>query len=413
MINNKFKFVLALAVAVLSLSSCKKEYDNPPINTIPEGNVITLTSLVNMYSGTPVHFIDGDTNIYCVVTADEVSGNLYKNVYVTDGTSALNVRLKASGGLYEGDSIRINLNGTYLSEYNGMLQLDSVDVDKNVVKQATNVTVTPISATINDVLTDPSLVGHLVKFDNVEFLNTEVGTTFADAVNQTSVNKTLVDCGGSQVIVRTSGYSNFAGDIVPGGNGSVIAIVGQYNTDKQLYLRRPSDINLPNSSCQPTVFAQKNFEDENVTSGGWTVQMVTGSINWTANTQSAQFGNAYGQISNYVGGSNIACETWLISPSMDLTGAASPTFSFYNAKNYTGDVLTVWVSTNYDGVSTPSTATWTQLTATLSAGSWAWVNSGNIDMTSYISGNTYVAFKYTGTASNGSTWELDEIVIQD
>ena len=50
------------------------------------------------------------------------------------GVSAINVRLVSSGGLYEGDSIRINLNGTILDEYNGMLQLDNVDVDINVQK---------------------------------------------------------------------------------------------------------------------------------------------------------------------------------------------------------------------------------------------------------------------------------------
>ena len=411
--NKRNPLIIAFAlVTAIAFVGCKKKIDNPPVNTIPEGNVITLTDLVNMYSGTGIQFGDGDTNIYCTVTADEVSGNLYKNVYVTDGTSALNVRLVSAGGLYEGDSIRINLNGTILSEYNGMLQLDSVNVDDNIVKQATNVTVTPITTTIDDVIADPSLIGHLVKLENVEFLNTDVGTTYADAVGQQSMNKTLVNCVGSQVLVRTSGYASFAGETVPGGSGSVIAIVGQYNTDKQLYLRRTSDVNLPNASCQPTVYVQKDFEDQNVTSGGWTVQMVSGGINWTSNTQGAVFGTAYGQISNY-SGTNTACESWLISPAMDLSGATSPVFSFQNAYNYSGDPLTVWVSTDYDGVSDPNTATWTQLTATWSTGSWSWVYSGNIDLTSYISPSTYVGFKYIGSATDGSTWEIDDIKVED
>ena len=409
--NIKLLFTLLL-VASFGFVGCKKEIDNPPVNTIPEGNVITLTDLVNMYSGTPIHFGEGDTNIYCVVTADEVSGNLYKNVYVTDGNSALNVRLVASGGLYEGDSIRINLNGTILSEYNGMLQLDSVDVDNNVVKQATNVTLNPIDATIDDVLANPSLVGHLVRLSDVEFLNTDLGTTYADAVNQFSANKTLVNCAGSQVLVRTSGFASFAGETIPGGNGEVLAIVGQYNADKQLYLRRTSDVNLPNSSCQATIYLQKDFEDENVTSGGWTIQMVSGGINWTSNTQGAVFGNAYGQITNW-NGSNTACESWLISPAMDLSGATNPIFTFQNAYNYTGDPLTVWVSADYTGTGDPNAATWTQLTAQWSTGSWSWMFSGNIDLTSYISGSTYVAFKYIGSNSDGSTWEIDDILVED
>jgi hypothetical protein len=404
---------LLFSLAALAIASCRKEIDNPPQNEIPVSAQLDVTELRAIYTGTPIHFEDGDTNLYCVVTADEVSGNLYKNVYVTDGTSGLNVRLFAAGGLYEGDSIRINLNGTILSEYNGMLQLDSVDVDKNVVKIATNVAITPRNATVDEVIADPSLQGMLVKLSNVEFSNTDVGTTFANATTQSSKNVTVLDCGGSSVIMRTSGYSNFASSIIPSGNGTIVAVVGQYNLDKQLYLRRTSDISLPNASCQPTIYLNKNFEDQNVTSGGWTVKMVTGAVNWTTNTQGAQFGTAYGMISNYSGGANSACESWLISPAMNMTGAAAPKFSFQNAKNDNGDVLTVWVSTNYDGVSAPSTATWTQLTVTLSAGAWSWVNSGLIDMTPYISGSTYVAFKYTGTASSGSTWEIDDILIED
>lgn len=413
---NKMRILLVglLGVVVLSTQSCKKEYDSPPENTIPDGNFITVTDIRNLYMGTPIHFVDGDTNLVCVVTADESSGNLYKNVYVTDGSMGLNVRLVTSGGLNEGDSIRINLNGTILSEYNGMLQLDSVDVDLNIVKLATNATVTPLNASVDDVLVNPDLQGMLVELSNVEFLNSDVGTTYADAVGQTSQNKTLVDCVGTPVLVRTSGYAQFAGETIPSGNGTVVAIVGEYNGDKQLYLRRTSDVNLPNTSCQPTLYLLKDFEDQNVTSGGWTVQMVNGAINWTSNTQGAVFGSAYGQISNYIAPNNIACETWLISPAMDLTGATTPTFSFQNAYNYTGDPLTVWVSTNYDGVSDPnSSGSWTQLSPTLSTGGWAWVSSGPIDLSPAISSTTYVAFKYTGTAASGSTWEIDEIKVED
>jgi hypothetical protein len=334
-------------------------------------------------------------------------------VYVTDGQSGLNVRITASGGLYEGDSIRINLNGAILSEYNGILQLDSVDVNKSVVKLKTGVQVTPVDVTMAQVLTDPTLESRLVRISNVEFSYMDVGNTFADATNQLSKNITLLECSGSSILMRTSGYSNFASATVPGGNGTVTAILGRYNADLQLYLRRTSDIVLPNSSCQPTVYASKNFEDQNVTSGGWSVQLVNGSVNWTSNTQGAVFGSAYGQISNYIGGSNSACETWLISPTMNLTGATAPKLSFQNAYNYSGTPLSVWVSTNYDGVSAPSTATWVQVSANLSTGAWNWVSSGDISLLSFLSSNVHVAFKYIGTGTNGSTWEIDDILIKD
>lgn len=411
----KSTLLAVIGVVLFTTVGCKKEYDNPPSSVIGEGQVVTLTDLMSSYNGTPMKFIDGDTNIYCVVTADEVSGNLYKNVYVTDGTSGLNVRLVASGGLYIGDSIRINLNGTTLSEYNGMMQLDSVDVDLNVVKQATNVTVTPVDATIDQALADPSLVGRLIRFTDVEFLNTEVGSTYADAINQSSVNRNLINCGGSSILVRTSGYASFAGSTIPGGSGTVLAILGQYNADKQLYIRNLSDINLGGPSCQATIYLKKDFEDASVTSGGWTVKMDAGAVNWVTSDAFSEYGVYYGKISNYNGTNNVACETWLISPSVDLTGSTAPTFAFDNTCNYGGANLEVLVSTDYDGTSDPSTATWTTLTATLSIadGSWTWVNSGNMDLTPYISSSTYVAFRYTGSASDGKTWEIDEIIISE
>jgi len=43
----------------------------------------------------------------------------------------------SSGGLYVGNSIRIKLKGLVLSEYAGMMQIDSVKVVDNIVKLAT------------------------------------------------------------------------------------------------------------------------------------------------------------------------------------------------------------------------------------------------------------------------------------
>ncbi|MFM7106916.1 MAG: DUF5689 domain-containing protein [Flavobacteriales bacterium] len=234
---------------IFIFQSCRKELDMPPANTISDGQKLTVTELRELYTGNPIHFEKGDSNLYCVVTADEVSGNLYKNIFVTDRISGLNVRLIASGGLYQGDSIRINLNGTVLSEYNGMLQLDSVDVDKNVVKLAAGLSVAPKKVTmaevmagsffqqVNDTLLQIPLQGMLIQLDSVEFNPSDVGTTFALPSTLESKNTYLLDCNGNSLLVRSSGYANFAGSPVPRGNGTVIGALGQYFDDKQLYLR--------------------------------------------------------------------------------------------------------------------------------------------------------------------------------
>lgn len=401
--------LIALALTV-GLASCKKEFDEPPLNTIPSGNVISMDSLINTYQGADVKFTT-DMNVYGVVTADEVDGNLYKNIFVQSGSSAINLRLLNSGGVYIGDSIRIYLKGTTLTKYNGMLQLDSVDVDKNIIKQATNVVVTPTVVNVTDL--NASMQSRLIRLNNVEFDALQLSNTWADAVNQTSEDRTLTDCSGNTVIVRTSGYSTYAGLQIAQGNGTLVAIVGVYGSTIQLYLRTLGEVVMTGSRCSgmpPIMF--KDFEDNSPTSGGWTNQNVSGTINWATNGVGATFGNYYGQCSNYIAGTNYACETWYISPSMDLSATTNPVFSFWNAYNYTGTAIQVYVSTDYvSGL--PGTGTWTLLTPVLSGGSWTWVNSGNLSLSAYKTANVHVAFKYTGTGSNGSTWEIDDVIVED
>lgn len=171
------------------------------------------------------------------------------------------------------------------------------------------------------------------------------------------------------------------------------------------------------SGISAQTYASKNFDDQSVTSGGWTVQDVTNPdaiTTWTT----ANLGGAttfYGMCKNYYT-TNHTLETWLISPSMDFTSATSPMLNFDNAWKYTGAPLAVMISTNYNGTGLPSTATWTDITsmATWSTGNFAWQNSGNVDLSTY-NGNSavYVAFVYNGTSADGSTWELENIMINE
>lgn len=363
--------------------------------------------------------INEDLSVYAVVTMDEQSGNIYKESYIEDATGGINLRLQASGGLYQGDSVRVYLKGTKLTKYNQMLQLDSVDVDNNIIKQATQQDRQPTVVTNIAFIT----AGHqaqLIQLNNVEFASTELGLTYADGTNQQSDNRMLEDTLGNQIIVRTSGYANFANDTVPEGNGTFIGVVSQYNNDLQLLIRDPNELSMNGprhggGGGGGTPDVEKDFQDQSITSGGWTTQLVTGSFNWTTSDQGSA-GNFYAKMSNYTNPGNQLSEAWLISPPLDFSSSTAPIFDFRNAYNFTGDPLEVLISTNYDGVSAPSTATWTNLTFHASTGGFAWVSAsdppeGPIDLTSYLTNNVYIAFKYTGSNSSGSTWEVDDIEI--
>lgn len=400
--TKKLLGTLALA-STIAFTSCEKEFDTPPIKELPSGSVITIADLRNMWVTQDIKITD-DLSVYGVITMDESSGNIYKEAYIQDATGGIDLRLLSSGGLYEGDSVRVYLNGTIVSKYNQMLQLDSVDVDNNVIKQSTQQYRNP------ELITDISQItaahqAQLIQLNNVQFSSADMGQTYADAQNQQSQNRMLEDANGNQIIVRTSGYANFAGDTVPSGNGTFIGVVSQYNNDLQLLIRRPSELSL---NGQRNVI--KDFEDQSITSGGWTVQTPIGSINWHVASFS---NNYYGNMSNYVAPNNLAAESWLISPSYDFSNSTMPTLQFKSAYKYNGPTMEVLISTDYDGVSAPSTANWSPLSPILSPGNFTWTNSGVVDLSAYTQASVYIAFKYTGSNIDGSTWEVDDINIKE
>lgn len=407
-ITKKITGLLLLAGISLFSVSCKKDFDTPPIKTIPKGNRITIADLKAMYQNAPLKITD-ELSLFAVVTMDEQSGNIYKEAYIQDETGAINLRLLSSGGLYQGDSVRVFLKGTILNMYRKMMQLDSVDVDNNIIKQATKKDRQP------DVLTSIANIdtvfhqGKLIKFENVQFSSSELGNTYADGINLLAKSRMLEDAFGKSIDVRTSGYANFANDTLPNGKGYLIAIVSQYDDKLQLLIRNPNEVVLNN----PRSSLAKNFQDQSITSGGWTTQQVVGTYNWTTSDAGSTPGDFYAKMSNYSQSTgNTPSEAWLISPAVDLSTSTNSTLNFRNAYKYTGDPLEVYVSINYDGISAPSTATWTQLGVNLSTGSFSWEYGGPVSLNSYIGNNAvYVAFKYTGTATSGSTWEVDDIVI--
>ncbi len=423
--NSIIKFTLISAATAFIAASCvKKEFDAPPAQTIPVGHLLTLQDLRDTFDavGAPIRF-DADFSIYANVTMDDQNGNIYKNAYVQDPTGAIVLRTLFSGGLYQGDSVRIALKGTTLSMYNGMLQLDSVDVDKNIIKQATGKNITPQNVTLEDLLAG-DFQAKLVRITDVEFSGSDLNSTYANAVTQQTMNRTLVDCDDNQALVRTSGYADFAGDLVAQGSGSLVAIVGEFNGEKQLYIRSPEEINMNGTRCTPNPFESylfKNFTDQSVTSGGWLNYTVISNpqtgINWTTADQGSA-GNYYAVASGYQSSATNNTDIWLISPAVDLSSASAPGMSFKTSKNYNGPALQLMISTDYDGSSDPTTnGTWNNYTgyATWSPGTFTWTNSGLIQLTQFLGNSSvYFAFRYTSsTGAGASTWQIDDIIVNE
>ncbi len=408
--NRKLSALVVLSLLFLA-GSCKKEYDVPPLTEIPETPTMTIAELRAWQAGTGgIISIDEELSVYGTITMDETDGNIYKNVYLQDASGAVNVRLLNGGGLYEGDSVRIYLKGTILNKYNGVLQIDSVDVDQNVIKQETNVGLAPNLVTI-DMITS-LMESQLIRLENVQFIKPQLGGTFADGENLVSLDRILEDADGNTVKVRTSGYAAFADEQLPSGSGSLVCIVNHFNGEVQLLIRSYDEINF-NEARFPGLLMTKDFDDGDIYSDGWMTYNVLGDVPWSTSSAGGA-PNDYAVIKNYIDGAFMACETWLISPSIDLTAGESPTLSFDNAYNYVGPTLQLMISTDYDGASNPAEqGTWTAVAFTKSdLGGFVWVNSGAIPLGAFIGTNVHIAFKYTGTASSGSTWEVENIAVR-
>ncbi|WP_170228026.1 DUF5689 domain-containing protein [Vicingus serpentipes] len=420
--NNIKNISLLGLMLTFILLACNKDPITPPLEVLEANEIISIDSVKNWYkSGNVDVNVASNISVFGTITADEVSGNLYKEIFIQDGTGGIKLRLTSSGSFYEGEYVRVSLRGAIITRYKNMLSIDNIDPDKQIIKQGTKQSIAPEVVTIEDITTNleggiySRYQGKLIQLNDVEFLCSEMCKTWADAINQGSEDRLLEDVSGNPVIVRSSGFSSFANQILPTGKGSVIAVVTQFNTTVQLVVRSLQEVNLSGARFDACVIDCplyiKDFEDQSITSGGWSTQNVVGNVNWYINDLGFT-GTNYAAISNFNSG-NTACETWLISKEFNLSGINSPTLSFQSAYNYSGAPLELYVTTSYTGDVT--TTTWTNLTslANWSTGGFSGQYSGLINISAYNTSGVRFAFKYTGTNTDGSTWEIDDFTIED
>ena len=168
--------------------------------------------------------------------------------------------------------------------------------------------------------------------------------------------------------------------------------------------------------CASGQYLDKDFNDLNLNSGGWTTQIIIDTTNWFVDSFS---GDDFVKVTNYSNSQNVPSNTWLISPAVDLSSASQPMLSFETIMKWPGSALVLHISTDYDGTSNPTQqGTWTDITALaiwdVDNTTWgSWTPSGDVDLTSYISSTTCIAYEYLGSANSGSTWEIDNIKITE
>lgn len=256
---------ITLAVFFMGLSSCLKEnYDTPPTGgKDPDIQPnITIKDLKALYTGTAFQ-ITTDYVFRAVVTADDKSGNFYKTIVVEDSTGGIALKLDGSSLYTEfpiGRRVFVKCKGLWMGDYNNLIQLggyinadgDLDDIpstlfDSHILKGVYGLPVVPKAVSISQL--NDSHQNTLIELNGVEFASADAGKPYADAVNKFSQNRTVKNCTGGNIIVRTSGYSSFAGQVTPSGNGKLLAIYTVFGTTPQLVLRDPSDLKMDSTRC--------------------------------------------------------------------------------------------------------------------------------------------------------------------
>lgn len=411
-------------VACLPFLSCNKKFDEPPVFVTPDIRPnLTIMQLREMHFTGSFEKVLDEFVIGAVVIADDRRDNFYKSVIVQDSTAGITIRMDGVG-LYNdfpvGRKLYIRLKDLWLGDYAGMIQLgaavdhsDSIYpqltgipvplFDKYIVKGNLNSPVTSRVLTI-DQLTD-SVQSCLVTIPGAEFAPADTGRPYADAVNKLTVNNIIRSCSGGSALLRTSGFAGFASAKTPRGNGNITAVYSVFGKEKQLMIRDTSDIRLDGLRCtgvgSKTLFSE-DFEtlvtNNPVNLTGWKNIAEAGGKSYlgklTAN-------NRYAEISAFATG-QATIISWLIMPPVNLSNSANEVLSFQTKDGFdNGGSLQVYVSTNYDGGSTPWKAKWTLLKPVISKGSvssvaGSWVGSGNVSLSGYT-GTVYIAFHYDGS----------------
>lgn len=337
-----------LMLVALSLTSCvKNKFDEPPANgEDPNITVNTTIAALKARYSTSILQINDEVVISGIVTADDRSGNFYKTIVIQDSTAGISIRLDGTN-LYNdypiGRRIFIKCKGLYLGAYSNLIQLGGyVDVtgttpsvgpipsalfDQFILKGKWGLTVTPKIVRITDL--NDSYQNMLIKLDNVEFKTADANQNWADPVTLFSVNRTLEDCSGNNIIVRTSGYSNFAGKKTPSLKGSLTAIYTVYGLTPQLVIRDEMDAVMDSTRCG---------------GGGGTstwVSIADVRAQFTGTTTTASSGKIRGVVISDAANANFDPKNIVIQDSLD--GGITVRFTAAHSFNL-GDIVEVDVS---------------------------------------------------------------------
>lgn len=442
----KIKFI-ALAFLALTLGSCMGDgYADPDLtekvpaspwgnNSLREKNVISIADLKTQFatiinSDNGYKQIEKDMMIKAVVTGNDVSGNIYNQVSVQDASGAIIIAINGSGlsgYLPVGQEILVNLKGLYIGSYKKLPQIGGVNtklsdgslgmgkIERAIWNEHFKIlnpgeadasTVVPEEFDLTK-LTDPAYmdanVGKLMTLKKVKFASANGKNVWAPDDTNTSLELIDAETGkkisSSNLVVRNSGYSKFANEVVPQGVFDITGIFTRYNNTWQIVLRSTDDLKSVVLAylSEPFDASQGNFTIDNI--------KLADGVEFVWKWASAAYGM---KASGYVNGSKQELQSRLKSPAIDLKSAKSAKLMFDQAINFASDMkqeCKVQIST--DG------KTWTDLDVQgyPTENSWTFVSS-TADLTKYCGKTIYIGFLYSSSPTGAPTWEVKNFAVK-
>ncbi len=442
-----FSFTAIITGLLFAVSCTDNNETPPPVKEFVPGEIVTVQQVRALYADQlaisdytqrhPVEIVNNWALRGIITASDKEDGNFYKEAFIEDATGGLRLLFESTSGLYIGDSVIVNLMGLWLGDYGNFWQLGGVpyyqedgtprvggmNMDIQCLKLSIGNPTYPAVVTITQAKS-PAYLGRLVRLNEVQFTDAMLGQTWANAEEQVTENRTLQDCNDKTIIVRTSGFSSAAGELLPAGNGSITGILTIFNGTYQFIVRDFDEVDMTGSRCgvvdqplgTPVETLTENFEsfsdNDDIYLSGWQNIATAGGRIWLAKLFS---GNRYAQATGY--NSNLSSMvTWLITRPVNIS--VQKVLSFQTAKAYwahtgTNFPMEVLISTDYNG-NNIATATWTPLTSVMAQKTdpdHTFINSGNVTLPVAAGKSAVIAFKYTGSQTESTTYRIDNIAV--
>ena len=275
--------IFIIALCTLMVSCMGDSYDDPKTpaeevygnKDITEHNVITIDALKTLYDKTiknsAMTLIEDDIQIKGVVTGNDIGGNIYNEVIIEDATGAFIICI-AQGGLYGilpvGQEILVDLKGLYIGAYGQQGEIGTPYTSKSGSMYVSRMnrflwnqhykligTPNPSSVVAEEFdlsrLTDADYLashcGKLMVLRGVELSNANGKATYAPddgsvTLTANCANRPFKGISSSNLVLRTSTFSDFAGNVMPTGKIDVTGIFTRFKNTWQILLRTESDI---------------------------------------------------------------------------------------------------------------------------------------------------------------------------